>query len=36
METVKGHLKGILLSKLHVEIILLVQYSNRMDLHLKR
>lgn len=36
MEAVKGQLQDILLSKLHVEIILFVQYHNRMDVHLTR
>lgn len=36
MGTGKGHLPGISLSNLHVEMVLFVQYLNRMDLHLKR
>lgn len=33
MQVVKGQLQDILLSKLHVEIVLLVQYHNRMAVY---
>lgn len=36
MEVIKGQLQGILLSKLHVEMLLFVPYHNSMDVHLTR